>query len=306
MTVQAAQARGTRTLSAAAGADTPALDASLLLAETLGLDRGRLILAYPDPIPEDAWRRFRELLRRRLAGESVAYILGRKEFRGLEFTVGPAVLVPRPDTETLVEAALSFLSPRPPAPAAPAPAPPVAAVRAPAPPLQSSVLDLCTGSGAVAVALKHEAPRLEVWASDVSPEALETARRNATRLLNPGPPALTFVQGDLFERISRRFSLITANPPSVKSAEIAGLPAEVRAEPRIALDGGADGLDLIRRIAAEAGEHLYPGGGLLLEADPRQMQAIRNELETHGFVGIQIYKDLSGKDRVIGGRTPVP
>jgi release factor glutamine methyltransferase len=284
MTVQAAQARGTRIL-ASAGIDTPALDASLLLAETLGLDRGRLILAYPNPIPEDAWRRFRELLRRRLAGESVAYILGRKEFRGLEFTVGPAVLVPRPDTETLVETALSFLAPPS------------------RPPLQNSVLDLCTGSGAVAVALKHEAPDLEVWASDISPDALETARRNAARLL--GPQALTFVQGDLFERISRRFSLITANPPYVKSAEIAGLPAEVRAEPRLALDGGADGLDLIRRIAAEAGEHLFPGGLLLLEADPRQMKAVRNELETRGFMGVQIYNDLSGRGRVIGGRTPL-
>jgi release factor glutamine methyltransferase len=297
MTLQAAQARGTRLL-AASGVGTPALDASLLLAEVLGLDRGGLILGYPDPLPDNAARRFEELLRRRLAGESVAYILGRKEFRGLEFTVGPAVLVPRPDTETLVEATLSFLGslPRPPAP-------------------KPSLLDLCTGSGAVAIALKHEAPDLEVWAADISPGALEIARHNAARLLGPFPPpdgsfpnvkpnltpALTFIQGDLFEGIPRRFSLITANPPYVESAEIAGLSAEVRGEPRIALDGGPDGLCLIRRLIAGAPEHLYPGGALLLEAGPRQMETIRCELEKHGFIGIQTYKDLSGAERVIGG-----
>jgi release factor glutamine methyltransferase len=300
MTVQAAQARGTRLL-AASGIGTPALDASLFLAEVLGLDRAGLILAYPNPLPDNAARRFEEMLRRRLAGECAAYILGRKEFRGLEFTVSPAVLVPRPDTETLVEAALSFLGslPRPPAP-------------------KPSLLDLCTGSGAVAIALKREAPNLDMWASDISPEALEIARRNAVRLLddflrpprsprpeeNPDPaesPAVTFVHSDLFDRIPRRFSLITANPPYVKSAEIAGLSAEVRGEPRLALDGGADGLDLIRRIIAGAPEHLYTGGTLLLEAEPRLMEPTRAELEKHGFKGIQIYKDLSGAERVIGG-----
>jgi release factor glutamine methyltransferase len=304
MTVQAAQAQGLKLL-AAAGIDTPALDASLLLAETLGLDRTQLILAYPNPLPNGVSHHFEELIRRRLAGESVAYILGRKEFRGLEFTVSPAVLVPRPDTETLVEAALSFLGPRPPQP--------------PLPPKETSrkltrtlALDLCTGSGAVAIALKHEAPDLEIWASDISPEALEIARCNAARLLAPGqagknpapqgsPPAITFVQSSLFDRISGRFHLITANPPYIESAELAGLPAEVRREPRLALDGGTDGLDLIRRIVAGAPGRLYAGGALLLEADPRQMGTIRDELEKHGFKGIQIYNDLSGAERVIGG-----
>ncbi|MDR0641459.1 MAG: peptide chain release factor N(5)-glutamine methyltransferase [Treponema sp.] len=306
MTVQAAQVRGTRLL-ASAGLDNPALDSSLLLAETLGLDRSRLILAYPNPLPDSAGHRFEELLRRRLAGESVAYILGRKEFRGLEFAVSPAVLVPRPDTETLVEAALSFLASPPSRPAAPAPG--------------NSLLDLCTGSGAVAIALKHEAADLEVWASDISPEALKIARQNAARLLRaalgpprnqnshnekPDPvdsPAVTLIQSDLFDRITGVFHLITANPPYVKSAEIAGLSAEVRGEPRIALDGGPDGLCLIRRIIAGAPEHLHPGGALLLEAEPRQMKSIRNELEKHGFIGIQTYRDLSGAERVTGGIT---
>jgi release factor glutamine methyltransferase len=156
----------------------------------------------------------------------------------------------------------------------------------------------------VAIALKHEAADLEVWASDISPEALEIARQNAVRLLGAGhgaPDPVKLIQSDLFDQISHCFSLITANPPYVKSAEIAGLPAEVRKEPRLALDGGADGLDLIRRIITGAPAHLHTGGALLLEAEPRQMETIRAELEKHGFVGIQIYKDLSGAERVIGG-----
>jgi release factor glutamine methyltransferase len=132
---------------------------------------------------------------------------------------------------------------------------------------------------------------------------LEIARRNALRLLgtSPGPPPITFVLSDLFGQIPRRFHLITANPPYVESAAIPGLSPEVRGEPRLALDGGPEGLDLIRRIIAGAPEHLYPGGLLLLEADPRQMKTAAAELETHGFKEIQSYRDLSGVERVIGG-----
>ncbi|MDR3148070.1 MAG: peptide chain release factor N(5)-glutamine methyltransferase [Treponema sp.] len=288
MTVQAAQAWAAR-LVAATCPDSPVLDASLLLGEVLGLDRAGLILAYPKPLPNGAWHRFEALVRRRLAGESVAYILGRKEFRGLEFAVSPAVLVPRPDTETLVEAALSFLGSIPPA------APRSRSFA------RTSLLDLCTGSGAVAIALKREAGDLDLWASDISPEALEIARLNADRLLAAQDQPVRFVLSDLFDRITGCFHLITANPPYVQSAEIAGLPAEVRREPRLALDGGADGLACIRRIIAGAPGHLYAGGALLLEAEPRLMGLIRGELEKHGFKGIQIYKDLSGAERVIGG-----
>ncbi|MDR1100682.1 MAG: peptide chain release factor N(5)-glutamine methyltransferase, partial [Treponema sp.] len=197
-----------------------------------------------------------------------------------------------------------------------------------------SLLDMCTGSGAVAVALKHERPEIEVFASDISPEALETARLNAVRLLgtelNPAEPglvsaepvctpmgtepgqsrrrqspspALTLILSDLFGQISRPFHLITANPPYVKSGEIAGLPREIKKEPRLALDGGEDGLDHIRAIIAGAPERLFPGGGLLLEADPRQMPFIASLLEHQEFRDIQTYRDLSGAERVIGGRT---
>jgi release factor glutamine methyltransferase len=331
VTVQQALAQATARLKAA-GIGSPGLDASLLLGEVLGLDRAHLFLARPDPLPGDARRRFDKLLERRMAGECTAYILGRKEFRGLEFAVNPAVLVPRPDTETLVEAALEFLDQKggsPPLRAGQGPAlPPQRGARPPpaggtaggppqrppdpavstAPGLESPyrLLDLCTGSGAVAVALKNEAPGLEVWASDISPEALETARCNALRLLGtptaPGALPIAFILSGLFAEIPGRFHLITANPPYVESSAIPGLPVEVRGEPLLALDGGPDGLRLIRRIIAEAPEHLYPGGGLLLEADPRQMKAAGIELEKHGFKGIQTYRDLSGAERVIGGR----
>jgi release factor glutamine methyltransferase len=171
----------------------------------------------------------------------------------------------------------------------------------------------------VAIALIHEAPDQEIWAADISQEALEVARLNAVRLLAgeppagcaPGgrpdpvetaPPTLSFIPSDLFTQIPGRFSNITANPPYIPSAEIPGLPAEVRGEPPIALDGGPDGLRLIRRLIGGAPEHLYGGGLLLLEADPRQMERIRDELEKNSFMGIQIYRDLSGAERVIGGR----
>jgi release factor glutamine methyltransferase len=267
------------------GISTPALDASLLLEEVLGMDRTHLVLAYPDSIPNGARHRFKGFLKRRLAGECVAYILGRKEFRGMEFTVSPAVLVPRPDTETLVEAALRGCA---------------------ALGQRLRLLDLCTGSGAVAIALKKEAPLLDVWASDLSPEALAIARINVERLLGGPTPAQTdaglrCVHSDLFANIPERFHLITANPPYVSTAKIQTLAPEVQQEPRLALDGGVDGLDILRRIIAEAPEHLYSGGLLLLEADPRQMKELHRALETKGFKGIQTYKDLSGVERVIGG-----
>ncbi|MDR0400918.1 MAG: peptide chain release factor N(5)-glutamine methyltransferase [Treponema sp.] len=319
MTVQQALARAAARLKEA-GIDSPVLDASLLLGEALGLDRARLLLAYPQPLPADAEDRLNSMLDRRLAGDCAAYILGRKEFRGLDFLVNPAVLVPRPDTETLVEAALDCLNQEggspplragqgpalppqrgagPSLPGGPPQRPPTAAGGNAGLKKKRRLLDLCTGSGAVAAALKHEAPDLEVVAADISPEALETARRNAERLL--GPAAVAFVLSDLFDRIPGRFHLITANPPYVETGAIPGLPVEVRREPRLALDGGPDGLLLIRRIIAGAPERLHPGGRLLLEADPRQIKAVAAELAGRGFGDIQIYRDLSGAERVIGG-----
>ncbi|MDR2258684.1 MAG: peptide chain release factor N(5)-glutamine methyltransferase [Treponema sp.] len=326
MTITETLARGTALLKTRR-VENPGLDAALFLAETLGVSREKLFQRGPDPLPEAERRRFFRLIDRRIAGECTAYILGRKEFRGLDFLVNPAVLVPRPDTETLVEAALEKLgavkklgvrseelevkSPAGPGapphhrqPPSPLPTPHSSLTPHPSPLTpHPSLLDLCTGSGAVAIALKNECPEIEVFASDLSPEALETARLNAARLLGTAlESAVTFIQSDLFDRIPRRFHIITANPPYVKSGDIDGLSPEVRGEPRLALDGGEDGLDSIRAIVRRAPDHLFPGGVLLLEADPRQMPLIVSLLEHQGFLDIQTYRDLSGAERVIGGR----
>lgn len=281
MTIRETLAEG-RAALAAAGIENPSLDASLFLAEVLNASRSSLMIAASEPLTESLRAMFDGLIKRRLAGECTAYILGRKEFYGLDFQVNPAVLMPRPDTETLVEAALKQL--------------------ASGSPLRA--LDLCTGCGAVAIALKHAMPELEVWATDISVEALEVAQANAGRLL-PNK-TIHFCRGDLFDVFSNEqcspFSLIVSNPPYVPTAEIAGLSPEVRGEPMLALDGGGDGLDIIKNIISRAPEFLCSGGSLLLEADPRQMERIKSLLLQAGFVNIQTNKDLSGKERVIGGK----
>jgi release factor glutamine methyltransferase len=264
--------------------ESPALDASLLLGDILALDRAGLVLAEGRPLSPEEGEGFEEALKRRLAGECVAWIRGRREFWGLDFAVGPEVLVPRPDTETLVEAALGFVDGRG----------------------AAAVLDLCTGSGAVAIALKHERLGLSVSASDVSARALDTARRNGARLLGKAG-LVDFILSGLFDRIPGSFDLILSNPPYIPSALLEKLAPEVRREPRIALDGGADGLDLIRPIIAGAREHLRPGGLLLLEADPGQMPAIADLLAQGGYGDIGCFPDLSGQNRVIrGGRYGEP
>ncbi|MDR2797582.1 MAG: peptide chain release factor N(5)-glutamine methyltransferase [Treponema sp.] len=286
MTLREALAAGTAFLKSASfpfsqavqRESTPVLDAALLLASVLQTDRTGLILREAEPVSEGDLQHYTCLLERRLKGECVAWILGYKEFWGLSFTVSPEVLVPRPDTETLVEAGLAAID------------------RFPST-VPCTLLDLCTGSGAVAIALKHERPSIEVYASDISPAALAVAKRNAARLLPE--PGMYSIESDLFHRITGRFHIITANPPYVPSDLIPTLALEVRREPQLSLDGGADGLDLIRRILAQAKAHLYPGGTLLMEADPGQMQAITGILEHHGYRPITTMPDLSGMPRVI-------
>jgi release factor glutamine methyltransferase len=290
MTIREALAGG-KTALAKAGIENASLDSSLLLAEVLNMNRSSLMAAASQPLAEESQAAFKTFIKRRLTGECTAYILGRKEFYGLEFLVNPSVLVPRPDTETLVEAALKKIQieKQPP-----------------------RVLDLCTGSGAVAVALKHEMPELEVCAADISAEALEVAKANAGRLLSAG--AIRFYLGDLFDALKCNdcgertlFTVIVSNAPYVPTAAIPGLSPEVRMEPLLALDGGNDGLAVIRRIISRSPQFLCPGGSLLLEADPRQMENIAALLQQAGFIGIQTYKDLSGRERVIGaGHAMVP
>ncbi|MDR2398691.1 MAG: peptide chain release factor N(5)-glutamine methyltransferase [Spirochaetaceae bacterium] len=282
MTVGEVLSAGAARLKAAApkaqenGAE--ALDAALLLATVLNTDRSALILRREEALSLETVRRYHRFLERRLQGECLAWLRGYKEFWGLSFAVNPDVLVPRPDTETLVEATLARIHALPRTG-------------------EFRLLDLCTGSGAVAIALKHECPPIQVCASDISPAALALARANAARLLPP--PGITCTLSDLFAKIPGHFHFITANPPYIPSAVIPTLTIEVRREPRLSLDGGVDGLDLIRRICTEAKAHLYPGGALLMEADPRQMKRIAEILRAEGYQSITTTPDLTQRPRVI-------
>ncbi|MCL2197021.1 MAG: peptide chain release factor N(5)-glutamine methyltransferase [Treponema sp.] len=338
MLIREALAQGTTDLKYA-DIKTPNLDASLLLAHVLKINRTKLIASGTDKISAKNCAAFCELIERRASGECVAYITGKKEFRGLEFEVNKSVLVPRPDTETLVEAALEILSEnflaktqrtqREEEESACEQKPPCNSCE---PAVRHSVvkninlLDLCTGSGAVAIALKNEMPELEVHATDISPDALETAKRNAKRLLpkknihfhlgdlynalSPSPSASFASPRELFSKqptaslasSQELFSLIISNPPYIPSAEIKTLSPEVQNEPLLALDGGESGLDIIKKIIDYAPDYLKNGGVLLLEADPRQMPDIEILLAKRGFNSIKSYKDLSGSIRVIGGK----
>jgi release factor glutamine methyltransferase len=285
MLIREALAQGSADLKYA-DIKTPGLDASILLAHILNTNRTKLIAKGTDRISEKKCAEFCELIERRANGECTAYIIGKKEFRGLEFEVNNSVLVPRPETETLVETAIDIIQKN----------------------AQNNsvvnILDLCTGSGAVAVSLKNEMPTCEITATDISSDALNTAIRNTEKLL--GGNLIKFFQGDLYDALpsplSPTYSLIVSNPPYIPSDEIQTLSAEVQNEPRIALDGGISGLEIIKRIIEKAPEHLQKNGYLLLEADPRQMEQIIILLEKKGFLDIQLYKDLSGTNRVIGGR----
>jgi release factor glutamine methyltransferase len=270
-----------------AGIQSPGLDASLLLAYVLKTNRTKLIAAGNESLSEKNCACFCELIERRANGECTAYIIGKKEFRGLEFDVNKSVLVPRPETETLIEAAIDIINKNKTHNAFSG---------------KKNVLDLCTGSGAAAISLKHEMPALEITATDISSEALHTAKKNSEKLLDSGS-LIEFLHGDLYDAIPNlRYSLIISNPPYIPTDEIQTLSLEVQNEPRIALDGGASGLEIIKRIIDKAPNYLQQGGYLLLEADPRQMEKITILLEEKRFIDIQLYKDLSGRNRAIGGR----
>jgi len=303
MTIREATAQSAAFLKTA-GIETPSLDASLLLAHVLNISRETLAARGTEELSEEAFAALRAFLDRRTNGECIAYITGKKEFFALEFLVNHHVLVPRPDTEILVEAAIAIINEQ--------------LLMNNEQETENSggkiadnvirVLDLCTGSGAVAVSLKHEMPQLEVHTTDISTEALQTAKKNAERLLPGG--SIHFYSGDLYSALPHSplptphslFSLIVSNPPYIPTEKIKTLSAEVQNEPCFALDGGKDGLEIIRRIIDRAPENLKQGGTLLLESAPYQMEEITYLLENRGFRDIKLYKDISGQDRVIGGR----
>lgn len=259
--------------------DTPRLDAEVLVAAALGVARVQLYVQHDRPLLGDELAKIRESVRRRQEGEPVAYIVGHKEFFGLELKVDARVLIPRPDTETLVDEALDRLRAR----ANDAPPPRIA--------------DIGTGSGAIAVVLGRRHPTAAVFAVDASADALAVARENAQR----HQITIELLLGDLVAplRPHAPFDLVAANLPYVPRGDIAGLTPEVRSEPAAALDGGPDGLALIRRLVAELPPLLAPRGALVLEVGAGQAQAVATLCEQAGFTDVRVRRDLGAVDRVV-------
>ncbi|MCY4449943.1 MAG: peptide chain release factor N(5)-glutamine methyltransferase [Chloroflexi bacterium] len=261
----------------AAGIGDARLEADLIWTTALGIDRAALYAAFRDTPSAEETGRAEALCERRLNREPVAYLMGTREFYGLPIAVGPGVLIPRPETETVVEETLRLVEGE---------ASPVLA-------------DVGCGSGAIAVALAAERPDAVVYALDVALRALELTAHNAEK--HDVSNSVVVLESDLLAALPRPVHVVAANLPYVMSEEIPLLEPEVsRYEPREALDGGADGLVLIRRLLAEAGEHLLPGGGLVLEMDPRQI-AVASHAAAACFPGARIgaVRDLAGRERVL-------
>ncbi len=256
-----------------------AVDNRILLCHALGLTRTGLITQSERTLTEDEATRLSALLQRRLDGEPVAYIVGKREFYGLDFAVSPAVLIPRPDTELLVELALERLPPR------------------------GRVLDMGTGSGAIAVAIAHTRPDAQVTALDVSEAALDVARANAQH----NGAQVRFLHSDWFAAVAgETFDLIVSNPPYIASGDRHLAEGDLRFEPAGALTDHADGLSALRTIAAGAPAHLAPGAWLLMEHGYDQSAAVQALLAERSYRDVQSWQDLAGIARVTGGRTAGP
>ena len=264
------------------GIATARLDAELIVCHALAIDRVKLIVDGERELESRELETIRALVKRRRAFEPIAYLRGKREFFGRDFRVDRRVLVPRPDTEILVQVALDRLRGRD---------------------LGGCVLDLCTGSGCIAVTLKCERPTLTVDATDLSSDALAVARDNALRL--GAIWNVRFTLGDLYAPLGvarRRYDAIVSNPPYIPHAELAGLDADVRDhEPHLALDGGADGLVVVRRIVANAPQWLRPGGVLALEIGFGEAPATADLLRARGFADVTIVRDYAGIERVVSG-----
>lgn len=261
---------------ARAGIESARLDAELLCAQVLGCDRVGIYLAMDRPLSIDERVKLRELVQKRLTRCPVAYLIGKREFFGLTLHITPAVLIPRPDTETLVEAALELFSDSTPI----------------------DVLDVGTGSGAIALAIAVNRPLWRVTATDISPEALDVARKNAqNHQVN-----IEFLQGDLLAPVTgRRFHLIVSNPPYIPQGEI--LQPEVQHEPSLALFSGTNGLNHLQRILQDAPHFLHPQGRLLCEFGTGQESQLKAMAQARNiYSDIRILRDLGGRPRVFSAK----
>jgi len=263
------------------GVESPRLEAEMLLASVLGVERIQLYVRYDQPLSEDEIGRYRELVKRRGRHEPVHYILGRREFWALDFQVERGVLIPRPDTECVVEEALAYFK----------------AIAAEAP----LMADVGTGSGALAVALAKELPALTVFAGDIGAVPLRLAAENARR--HGVAERVTVMQANLLAPLAaaagRLFDVVVSNPPYITDAELATLEAHVRDwEPREALSGGADGLEVVRALVAELPAGLVAGGAAFIEIGSRQGPSV-SELMAPCFESVRVRKDYAGLDRVV-------
>jgi len=273
--------RAAAELLASCGIESARLDAELLMAAACGVSRA-VVLAFDRELDSAAADRFKALVERRAAREPLAYIIGKREFYSLEFVVRPGVLIPRPDTETLVETALEFVRLRP----------------------DATVLDLGTGSGAIAIAIAMHAPRARIVASDISKVSLEIAAENIRRHRCADRIALR--AGDCWEALEETcapFDLIVSNPPYVVDGELRALAPEVRDyEPRIALAAGHDGMDFYRRIASGLPRWLVRGGEVMLEIFAGRAQAVETIVRGCGCEALAQVRDLAGIERVVRAR----
>ena len=281
-------------------------ESGIILREIAGIDKTALMAHPDDVVSEDIIGHVKDVIDRRLLREPLQYILGKWNFMGLDFIVEPSTLIPRPDTETLVECAMQHLHDG------------------------MRILDLCTGTGCVLISLLHYSNDCTGVGSDISPEVTDLAERNARRLLgnkiissgyccsehdgvisgsdtaDNSVECFSFVCGDLYTPIDGVFDIIVSNPPYIPSEVIEGLEPEVRDfEPVAALDGGTDGLDLIRRIVTGANDHLIKGGWLLCEIGFDQGVSAARIYEEAGFIEVEVIRDLAGNDRVVCGMRPI-
>lgn len=273
----------TRQDFAARGMPSPRLEAELLIAHSLGLRRVELYTRFDQPLRDHELAAIRVLVGRRRKLEPIAYILGAREFYGRSFAVDHSVLIPRPETEEVVEAALALIPPK------------VEGVTVP-------VLDLCVGSGAIAVTIACERTDTRVDATDLSLEAVSTARKNAEKL--GASDRVRVLQGSLYEPLGEsRYALIVSNPPYIATAEIATLMADVRDfEPHLALDGGPSGDRVIASVIREARVHLLEGGVLVVEIGADQAERVRVLARDAGFDQLEVRRDLAGRDRILVAR----
>jgi len=278
-TIRETIAEGTAVLQRSeSDSETPFLDALVLLSHTLDISKEKLLASYPDRIEEAYFNSFIDLIAKRSRNYPVSYLIEKKEFYGLPFYVNENVLVPRPDSETLVSNALNIIEIFPD---------------------KNSILDLCTGSGALGIALKYTLPNLQVVCSDISPGALEVCRRNSKSILGSD---IDTVESNLFDKINGEFDIIITNPPYLTDRETSDMMKKGCKEPSISLKGGRDGLDFIRIIIGKAPGFLKKEGYLLIESSIDQTGRIAEMMASENYCNIRIVEDLSGRNRVTLGQ----